>query len=871
MSISDYLKIRPEVISKNGLEGVIDLENLRSGAKKTIEARPKDFFEITYPTSDIRNVINNLQERFNSGERSTGLFLFEGLKGSGKSHLELLIYHMFKHPEIAESWFSLNGIDFQIPRDTVVVIHKFTDFPLDSIWQLIFNELGVRMDSRENCPNLNQFREALGNRKLILILDELEIGIQRIEKKEAQKNNIAFLQMLSEESARTSSADVTIFATVYDSTIEPGLTLKRVNPINIRFNDKGDKLKIIQHRLFSNSEELKDTVKDSVVNSYSNILKRQGIEIDESDSDLMKKCYPFSPILIKKLTDDVQSRGGFQGTRGALGLLAILLKNEYKRSDLITSMHLDIIDKAISNRLYDLDSSKKIIQAAENDLQELENLEYVKEIASSVLFATLVPSGRIPGISYNELVKETSIPGSDINKFNSTLNALQKLGSYFQSQEGNYFFDVVEKPNAKVEYRSIGVDTGKAREYALNLWKDSVFCESRAVVLRDIDQAKAELNTRDKNSLRFVLSSRRLSEEERDKLYNGVEYRNQVILLEPRDDKFSAAENPDILKWAKRAIAAEELESNASDERRKQYESIKNQERNYIKESFKRAGLSFVWFQNNINDNSVEAELESLGNSTTKDEVIKKLREDIFPRLSFEEHILNRIDEVKDRSVRDLEVEYRKTLGFPVHTALTTFLSAVKSLCSEMKIGLIHERDRSCGRNPNLNDTELLDARITEPFEDPALSYDLNANGKRAMTNQDRSGEMPTFQETPVTVMPQEYLKSTITVHSSFKDSLNSLRQEVALKLEEYSDCVVKEIRFFIFYEQKDVELSQFSNSFRGSLSGISDMTIDLNILKRGDYSKAQVEQMVESLTNLKGATYKAEMKVLVLENTETE
>ena len=870
MSISDYLKVRSEVLSKNGLEGVIDLENLRTGGDKAIEARPKDFFEITYPTSDIREVIRNLQERFNSGEKSQGLYLFEGLKGSGKSHIELLIYHMFKHPEIAESWLKVNGINFQVPKDTIVVIHKFTDFPLDSIWQLIFKELGVKIDFRETYPNLDQFRKALGSKKLILILDELEMGIQCMSNNDAQKKNIAFLQMLSEESARTRNADVTIFATVYDSTIEPGLTLKRVNPVNIRFNDKDDKLKIIQHRLFSNFEELKDSIDDSVMRSHSNTLKRQGVEIDEKEFDAMKKSYPFSPILIKKVTDDVQSRGGFQGTRGALGLLAILLRNEYERSDLITSRHLDISDKAISNRLYDLDSSKKIIQAAENDLRELGDLVYVNKITSAVLLSTLLPSSKIPGISFEELLKETLVPGDDINKFNSTLNALQKLGSYFQSQEGNYYFDVVEKPNAKVEYRSIGVDTVKAREYALNLWKDSVFCEPRAVVLRDIDQAKAELNTREKNSLRFVLSNKRLNKDEREKLYNGIEFRNQVILLEPRDDKFNATENQDILKWAKRAIAAEELELTASDDRRKQYESIKNQEKNYIKDSFKRAGLSFVCYQNNGTDNSVETELESLGSSTTKDEVIKKLREDIFPRLTFEEHIMNRIQDVKDRSVRDLEVEYRKTLGFPVHTALTTFLGAVKSLCSDKKIGLIHERDRSCGRVPNLNETELIDAKITEPFEDPVTRYELNTTATRSKANQERIGDTPFVTEMPVPASTQINLKSTITVHTAFKDNLNSLRQEVALKLNEQSDCIVKEIRFFIFSEQKDVELSQYSNSFRGSLSGNSDITIDLNILKRGDFTKAQVEQMVESLANLKGASYKAEMKVLVLENSET-
>jgi len=94
MSYSEVISPRPEVLRKEGIEGVIDIENLRDMKHKKVESRPEDFFEITYPTSDIRFVIKDLNNRYNSNEKSSGLFLLEGLKGSGKSHLELLIYHL---------------------------------------------------------------------------------------------------------------------------------------------------------------------------------------------------------------------------------------------------------------------------------------------------------------------------------------------------------------------------------------------------------------------------------------------------------------------------------------------------------------------------------------------------------------------------------------------------------------------------------------------------------------------------------------------------------------------------------------------------------------------------------------------------------
>ena len=57
MGYSAYLKPRHEAISEEGIEGIIDLANLKDESKAKIEARPKDFFSSTYLTSDVINVI----------------------------------------------------------------------------------------------------------------------------------------------------------------------------------------------------------------------------------------------------------------------------------------------------------------------------------------------------------------------------------------------------------------------------------------------------------------------------------------------------------------------------------------------------------------------------------------------------------------------------------------------------------------------------------------------------------------------------------------------------------------------------------------------------------------------------------------------
>ena len=133
MGYSAYLKPRQDAISEEGIEGIIDLANLKDESKTKIEARPDDFFQLTYPTTDVIKVLDEINVRFSSSKNSSGLFLFEGLKGSGKSHLLLMIYHLFKNHQIAREWLNENDLSCEVPQDAVVIINKFT-YDLRCAW-----------------------------------------------------------------------------------------------------------------------------------------------------------------------------------------------------------------------------------------------------------------------------------------------------------------------------------------------------------------------------------------------------------------------------------------------------------------------------------------------------------------------------------------------------------------------------------------------------------------------------------------------------------------------------------------------------------------------------------------------------------------
>jgi len=872
MSFSDILKPRQEVLNPDGIQGIIDIENLRSNKRGAIESTPKSFFEITYPTSDIKYVIKKLHDRFNSNTQTPGLFLLEGLKGSGKSHLELLIYHLFKNYEFGQAWIKKNKMKCDLPESTNVIIRKFTDFPIESIWSMVFAELGASSLLKDNeLPKLPLLKEALKDKKLILILDELEIGFQSLSSKHNQAQNLSFLQMMSEEAARSENASITIFASVYNSSEEPGSTLKRVPRVDIKFSEKDDKKSIILHRLFNDYHNVDKTKIENLIQGYVSQWKQNKLPADEKYYEEFVSCFPFSPELLDMLLNRVLAKN-FQGNRGPLSLLGRIVKSTYNKTDIITSAHLSLKDKGIINIISDLDPGQTIIQCAQNDLKDLESLPLSSEIVSTTLLATLSATGNHKGIKDFELARQIIKPGDNYNDFTAALSGFEKLGSYFQRSEDYYFFDIQEKPYAKVEYRSLRIPANDALEFALERLKTKVFNDHSAIVFREISLVKNELAKFDKNQLRVVLSPRRLSDEERKQLYTGLENQNLVLLLEPKSDSFNAFENNDIIKWAQLSKAAIELKSGVGDnERKKQYEKIENDNAHYIDDAFKRAG--FIYLNPTLVNSKLIFEQESIGQSSTRQTVVEYLQKNHYPRQIFEEHILEHMVKVEDNgtnwimnhTLQELKDNYKKTLGFPIMLAESILVDSIKNLCIEKKIGLSHPRESYCGRSPYYSGNEWKDVRIVEPFiDDNSVEFiQVDANHNK------------TDENAGIVTPPTEYINSPteepFNVSTTNVSSINELRMKIAEVLSDKENAVITKLRLNIYSEQNDIDLSTIPSSLRGSLNSIGDMHLEISFTKKGMFSKSQIEQIAEQLPPFQNSNYKAEIKGLIKKDEEND
>lgn len=869
MSFSDLLKPRPDVLSDEGIEGIIDLANVNAQRKRRLplESRPDDFFALTYPTADVKRVVERLGQRFAGDSNVPGLFLYEGLKGSGKSHLLLLAYHLFNSPAAAQKWLSRHGLICSLPSDAEVILNKFTDLPLKSIWDFIFQRLtGEHPEKTVVQPGLEEVKNVLGDRKLVLIFDELEQGINVIGDPALKAQNIAFLQMLSEWGNR--SDQVTLFASIYSDREEPGSTLKRVPSVRVQFSHAPDRARVVLHRLFSNYLDFNLTAAAPVVESYNALWKRHLTLDTESLRAEMLQSYPFSLDLLDVLLQRVPARGGFQNLRGVLGFMAQLVRVNHNSTDLLTPAHALISDREIAALLSDLDTSGDLINRARGNLKDLEKWPLAGDVSSAALLYTLTGTGRNIGATREELLRSVMRPGVDINEFEQTLLAFQKYASYFHVQEGRYFFDNEENADAKVEFRSLSIDDREAHAKLREIWKTDIFRgEPNTVIFTDVDETKAVCETFEKGRLRYVLSTRRLNAEERHSLYFGLSERNLVILLEPRDAIFNLDTHTDLLKWAKRHIAAQGLIQGAQDAtRRAQYDRIGKEDKLNIIAVVRRAGLIYIRFEEFGSTSAQDfVEEESLGNAVSKEDVHTSLKQTIFPSQLLEEHLSARAIDLKGRTVSEIDREYRNTLGFPVPTLQSSVSHALRALCKGGKIGIRHPRGNFCEEDPPLSENEIFTATIDDPFpvaiEIPELPAKASVPvdiGSIAITvaapvikePEPLSVSVPVAKRESVSVLPQL--------------SAGALRQEIAAKLQSYNDARILRIQFTVFLNQVTGDLSTFPASLRGSLSGQGALSVEITVSKEGQFTKGQIEQMAESLPSITSAEYSARLDISV-------
>jgi len=269
-------------------------------------------------------------------------------------------------------------------------------------------------------------------------------------------------------------------------------------------------------------------------------------------------------------------------------------------------------------------------------------------------------------------------------------------------------------------------------------------------------------------------------------------------------------------------------------------------------------------------------ELEPLPGDLSKDKVLEMLNKDYFPMLRFREHLEARLDKIKDRLIKEIDAEYRATLGFPVPLYARSFSNAIRELCKEGVIGIQHSSGNFCNVNPSLTETELFNAKVTDPFEGAPKSELCPKCGKfpcqcaKPPQECPVCGQYPCQCQTPPVVCPNCRKdpcecppKEFLTIRIPPQNSIGSLRKETAFRLQDYEDGIITRVSYKIFLQKNNIgDLSTLPSGIRGSLSGDGDITAEITISKAGTFSKSQIEQHIESLPVISEADFSVDMKV---------
>ena len=845
--IREMLEPKDEVLSGR-LQGVIDIERVSDPRRRALEARAKDFLQSTFVSGEIRRLVEAFALRLNSSEAETGLFLAEGPKGVGKSHGLLIPLHLTSSPADCQDWLNENQLTYSAPAGTRVLSRKFTDFPLESLWGVIGEALNVGFRP-DQPPDINQFRSALNGQKLVLIFDELESGVRSISDPALRQRNLNFLQMVSEESNRAGS-NVVLIASVYDGNVEPGLTLKRLPRVELRFQDSTDRRKVLFHRLFKKSPLLPSSEIEAVVQSYLNTWHRFGIDIPTDYADQLRQSFPFTPELLDvSLVRIRQSKGGFQGTRGALGFLAALVRSRCDSTHLITMADASLLDAELRSWLADLDPSQNLLACAESNLRELRSNPFADQIAAATLLASLAPSPKQPGITEDELARQIIGPECDYNAFRISLTNFKRLGSFFHERAGSLFFDTKENAHAKVNLRSLTVSDEEAWEKVVSWWANDVLREPELIVFTDPAATQVALDASSQAAVRLVAAPRRLKPEEIHQFYFGLKRRNTIVLIEPRDEKVDLRRNADLLKYAKSWLAADYLSRNAGDAAKStEFSRIGTDDKRNAVDYLKKTNfqhIQVVRFGSSASDS--EFQRENLPPAATREQIAQHLLRTLYPASLLQEHLGGRVADLVGKKVSQVETDYRNTLGFPMLMTHSLFQEAICALCELGNvIGLRHPADNACGRRPRLTGDQLGDAVISEPFDVPA-GPSTTQPPPTATSVRPATGSPPTSVG-PTSGSTASGQPATETVATSFLPSRQQIRQEIARLLEQQEGRRIVSVRIALTFDERTVETGSLPSFLRGSLSGPAKFSGESALEFSGVFTKAQVEEMVERL-----------------------
>lgn len=467
---------------------------------------PERFFAKTFMTQSLENVLEEVLARLlGQSGRGTPVLRLETPFGGGKTHTMVALYHLARHPEAVEATEAGERLRERLnlrslPRDIRVAV--LDGVALDPLGRTVeglhirtlWGELAYRLGGKafyEAVREKDEARIPPGQAVLadllraaqptLILMDEVMHYLAKARAVKVGDTNladqsVAFLRELTEAvrevpravlilSLPASSLEVPVEDPAQAEALFQSVRKVAGRIELIETPVVGDEVfGVLQRRLFRSScdERAARRAVSAFLEYYKDFAQFFPEELrSPAYRDRMRQAYPFHPALVDLLVQRWGPHRQFQRTRGALRLLALVLRRLWSQRPgsayLLQPHHIDLADRHLRAevvRLLDgaafegivsgdiLERARRIDRELGGDYQR----ERLAEGAATVILLYSIAAGaeRV-GCNEEELRVALLRPGINPAQVSEALRRLRESLWYLRHRDHRYFFTA--KPN----------------------------------------------------------------------------------------------------------------------------------------------------------------------------------------------------------------------------------------------------------------------------------------------------------------------------------------------------------------------------------------------------------------------------------------
>jgi hypothetical protein len=502
-SIFEVCEPRSEVLS-GALREEIFAARLRDVLERQADPvyqDPEMFFDNTYPTEGLRVVLREVTGRL-SGRHpdNNAIIRLETAFGGGKTHNLIALYHIASGFSPDQSFLDPNLV---LPAGSVQIAGvvgtdlqpsvNHGDVTTYTLWGELAYQLAGQQgyawvadsERTKTAPGTAILESIVGDRPTLIMLDEIARHLRSAKtvptatgKSDLAEQTVAFLMSLFEFAAsRDNVVVVFTLASASDAFENESEELKQ--QIERSFNEirrisarqervitptaETEIAAIVTHRLFRFVDEGAAYDTAQAFGEYYQQIAAQNADIPQRALRAeylheIESNYPFHPEVLNTLNRKTSTIPNFQRTRGALRLLAMVIRDLWEsqpeQTFLIHTHHINVAVEKIANDLTSRLERPRFKQVIEADIisfqpgsqahaQAIDEMmgggPAAKYVATTVFIHSLT-QGTASGVDPSDLILATIRPGDDPALVLRAVNQLVEKGWFIEYDGRRYRF-----------------------------------------------------------------------------------------------------------------------------------------------------------------------------------------------------------------------------------------------------------------------------------------------------------------------------------------------------------------------------------------------------------------------------------------------